>query len=207
MSPACAIIVMAKAPVAGFAKTRLIPALGEHGAAQLARRLLDHAVAQAVAADCGPVQLWCTPDVTHEAFVHLARQHRITLTPQGDGDLGARMARALAHGLGCCERAVLIGTDTPALNAAYLREAADALREHDAVFGPALDGGYTLVGLRRAAPALFERMTWSTPQVMQLTRDRLATLGLRHAELATLADIDEPADLIHLTHHNAWKND
>ncbi|HEY0859206.1 MAG TPA: TIGR04282 family arsenosugar biosynthesis glycosyltransferase [Albitalea sp.] len=195
MNPACPIVVMAKAPVAGFAKTRLIPALGAEGAAALAARLLEHAVEQAVAAGTGPVGLCCTPDVNHAAFVRLAKQHALLLTPQGDGDLGARMARALAHRLAEFERCLLIGADIPGLNATYLRSAADALRTHDAVFGPALDGGYTLVGLRRPAPDLFEQMTWSTPEVMQHTRERLARLGLRHVELAPLADIDEPADL------------
>ncbi|CAG0930264.1 2-phospho-L-lactate guanylyltransferase [Planctomycetaceae bacterium] len=198
MNTACPIVVMAKAPVAGFAKTRLIPALGPAGAAELAARLLDHAVEQAVAAGTGPVGLCCTPDANHPAFMRLARRHGLMLTPQGDGDLGARMTRALAHRLAEFERCLLIGADIPGLDAAYLRVAADALRDHDAVFGPALDGGYTLVGLRRPAPQLFEQMIWSRPEVMQHTRERLARLGLRHVELAPLADIDEPADLAEL---------
>ena len=90
---------------------------------------------------------------------------------------------------------LLIGTDAPGVDAAYLRAAAAALATHDAVFGPALDGGYTLVGLRQPTPALFAQMPWSTPQVMGETRKRLAHLGLRHAELPALSDIDEPADL------------
>ena len=198
MKAACPIVVMAKAPLAGFAKTRLIPALGAEGAAALAARLLEHAVEQAVAAGTGPVGLCCTPDVNHAAFVRLAERYALLLTPQGDGDLGERMARALAHRLAEFERCLLIGADIPGLDAAYLRGAARALLDHDAVFGPALDGGYTLVGLRRPAPQLFEQMAWSTPDVMQHTRERLARLGLRHVELAPLADIDEPAGLAEL---------
>jgi glycosyltransferase A (GT-A) superfamily protein (DUF2064 family) len=113
------------------------------------------------------------------------------------------MARAFERGLREHGRVIVIGTDAPALDAAYLRGAAAALADHDAVFGPALDGGYTLVGLRRRAPALFEGMAWSTARVMDETRARLARLGLRHAELAPLADIDEPADLRHLP--AAWR--
>ena len=90
----------------------------------------------------------------------------------------------------------------PALDAAVLRQAAAALSGHDAVFVPALDGGYGLVGLRQATAAalhcLFDGMCWSTPQVMAQTRQRLAAAGLRHAELPALPDIDEPADLVHL---------
>ena len=199
----CTVIVFAKAPVAGYAKTRLVPALGADGAAMLARRLLETALAAALVAAIGPVELCCAPDERHPAFAGVPRIDASRLTGQGDGDLGTRMARALDRSLRHDAGAIVIGTDAPALDAAYLREAAAALVSHDAVFGPALDGGYALVGLRRPAPALFEGIAWSTPQVMGQTRERLARLGLRHAELATLADIDEPADLRHLP--AAWR--
>ena len=198
MTADCALIVFAKAPLPGFAKTRLIPALGAAGAARLAERLLRHAVAQAVAAEVGPVILCCTPDSGHPAFARLAAEHGIGLTVQGEGDLGARMDRALKQALQRHPAALLIGTDAPGLNAALLRQARELLRTHDAVFGPALDGGYTLVGLTRPAPGLFETMAWSTSTVMAETRARLGRLALRHAELAGLADIDDPADLLHL---------
>lgn len=192
------VIVMAKAPVAGFAKTRLIPALGAAGAAALAERLLQHTVAQALAAALGPVELCCAPDHHHAAFASLGLLPGLVLSDQGDGDLGARMARAFERRLAGGSAALMIGTDAPALDAAVLRHAADALNHHDAVFVPALDGGYALIGLRRAAPVLFGTMPWSTPAVMARTRERLAAAGLRHAELGPLADIDEAADLVHL---------
>jgi rSAM/selenodomain-associated transferase 1 len=194
----CAVIVMAKAPVAGLAKTRLIPALGAAGAAALAARMLGHAVGQALAAELGPVILWGAPDVSHPAFATLATDRRVTLHPQGEGDLGARMRRAFDRGLATHRRAVLIGTDAPALDAAVLRAAADSLTTHDAVFAPAHDGGYALIGLRRVEPRLFDAMPWSTAQVMEITRERLREGGLRWHELPPLHDIDEPADLIHL---------
>ena len=89
-------------------------------------------------------------------------------------------------------------TDAPALDAAYLRQAAQALDAADAVFGPAVDGGYTLVGLKRPAPELFAMMQWSHPRVMADTRERIAARRLHHVELPVLHDIDEPADLVHL---------
>ncbi|MDP1647825.1 MAG: TIGR04282 family arsenosugar biosynthesis glycosyltransferase, partial [Rubrivivax sp.] len=199
---ACRIAVLAKAPVAGYAKTRLTPALGAAGAAALAERLLEHAVAQAMAAGLGPVVLWAAPDTTHPAFVRLRDRHGLGLAAQGAGDLGARMARVFEQTLATGGAPLLLmGTDAPALDAAMLRRAAAALGEHDAVFVPALDGGYALVGLRGWGPgplSLFTDMAWSTPQVMAQTRARLATAGLRHAELPAVADIDEPADLAHL---------
>jgi rSAM/selenodomain-associated transferase 1 len=192
----CGLTLLAKAPVPGFAKTRLIPALGAEGAARLAAQLLAHAVAAAHAAGFDSLRLLGAPDASHPALQRHAEQAE--LGAQGDGDLGARMHRALAFDLQRHEGALLIGTDAPALDASRLREAADALHEVDAVFVPALDGGYALVGLRRPCEALFSGMAWSTAQVMADTRARARDAGLRWIELAPVADIDEPADLAHL---------
>ena len=201
MRSACVVIVMAKAPVAGYAKTRLIPALGAAGAAVLARRLLDHTVAQAVAAGLGTVDLCCAPDHSHAAFTTWAQRSGAVLSSQSECDLGARMSDAFDRWWAHSDRVLLIGTDAPAIDAAMLRQAAQALEEYDAAFVPALDGGYALIGLRRAAPSLFSDMVWSTSNVMAVTRGRLLAAGLRCTELAPVADIDEPADLVHLPAH------
>ena len=198
MNTRCTVIVMAKAPLPGFAKTRLIPALGVEGAAAIAHRLLDRAVEQALAADLGGVDLCCAPDSRHAAFARLGESPRVALSPQGEGDLGARMARAFERWLAHVPQVLLIGTDAPALDAALLRQAARALADTDAVFVPAHDGGYALVGLRRPTPSLFDAMLWSTSTVMAQTRERLAAAGLRYAELPAVADIDNAADLVHL---------
>jgi rSAM/selenodomain-associated transferase 1 len=193
-----AVIVFAKAPVPGVAKTRLAPALGAAGAAALAEKMLRHALAQATAADIGPVELCAAPDATHHALRAAAEASGARLTEQGPGDLGLRMHRALARSLMHHGRALLIGTDAPALDAARLRQAAQALEGHDVVFVPALDGGYALVGQRRADPRWFTDMAWSHARVMDVTRERLRAAGVCWAELAPVADIDEPADLVHL---------
>lgn len=193
-----AIIVFAKAPVAGLAKTRLAPALGAEGAAALAERMLRHALAQAVTADVGPVELCAAPDACHPALQAAAATLGAGLAEQGGGDLGLRMHRALARSLKCHPRALLIGTDAPALDAAMLRQASKALQDHDVVFVPALDGGYALVGQRRADPRCFSDMAWSHDRVMAETRERLRAAGMHWAELPPVADIDEPADLAHL---------
>ena len=203
-----ALIIFAKAPVAGQAKTRLMPALGAEGAARLAQQLLMHAVQQAAQVPWAALELCVSPDTSHPAFAQAqnrAREKvkdtvsgRLTLSLQGDGDLGQRMHRALLRGLSRHAAVLLMGTDAPGLNATVLQEAAQALMTRDAVFVPALDGGYALVGLRRPAPELFEGMVWSTPEVMAHTRQRARQAGLQWAELPALADIDEPADLVHL---------
>ena len=203
MSAPCAVIVFAKAPIPGFAKTRLMPALGAEGAARLAERMLVHAVQQAVAANLGPVELCAAPDTSHPVFARLGASLPVALHAQGPGDLGARMDRAFNRHLvrtaaPSLAGALLIGTDAPGLDAALLRRAAKALSGHGAVFVPALDGGYALVGLRRPAPWLFDRMGWSTETVMADTRQRLADHGMSAVELPPLADIDEPADMVHV---------
>ncbi|MCU0919639.1 MAG: TIGR04282 family arsenosugar biosynthesis glycosyltransferase [Methylibium sp.] len=193
-----AVIVFAKAPVPGLAKTRLAPALGAAGAAALAERMLHHALAQAVAADVGPVELCAAPDASHPALQAAAAEVGAGLTEQGTGDLGLRMHRALARSLTRHGRALLIGTDAPALSALVLRQASSALLDHEAVFVPAQDGGYALVGQRRADPRWFSDMAWSHNRVMEETRQRLRAAGVRWAELPPVADIDEPGDLMHL---------
>jgi rSAM/selenodomain-associated transferase 1 len=197
------LIVMAKAPLPGLAKTRLIPALGADGAARLAASLLEHTMRQARAAELGPVWLACAPDTTHPAFAAQAAQGGVELREQGQGDLGARMQRMVESALAVAgvQRTIVIGADAPGLDAVVLRRADAALGQLegiDAVFVPALDGGYALIGLRRAAPPLFGAMPWSTAQVMAVTRRRLAAAGLRHVELDPVRDIDDPADLLHL---------
>lgn len=197
--PATALIVFAKAPQPGQAKTRLIPALGAAGAAALAERLLHHTMEAALAAGCAAVELCVTPAAAHHAFLRYAGRPGCTIGLQGDGDLGARMDRALTRALARWPQALLIGTDAPALDAAQLRAAAGALAAPaDAVFVPALDGGYALVGLRRPAPALFADLAWSTAGVMAETRRRAEAAGLRWTELPAVPDIDEAADLVHL---------
>jgi len=185
--------VAAKAPIAGFAKTRLIPVLGARGAAVLQERLVERAVETACAAAIGPVTLWTTPDESHPVFQSIGARLGITLARQADGDLGARMLAAITAANTCV---LLIGSDCPALTLDHLRAAADVLRDRaPAVVIPAEDGGYALIGLRTSEPALFSDMPWSTPLVMNETRRRLRTLGLTWHEPVTLWDVDLPQDL------------
>jgi uncharacterized protein len=196
MNEPVAVAVLAKAPVAGFAKTRLIPVLGADGAARLQASLIERAVTTACAAGIGPVTLWATPDQNHPALQAIGARFDLALAPQCDGDLGARMLAALAAGRG---PALVIGTDCPALMPEHLRAAAEVLRRGtDVVVLPAEDGGYVLIGTRVSQPALFSNMRWSTAQVMAETRHRLETLGLTWQEPVTLWDLDVPADLARL---------
>ncbi|HXX06753.1 MAG TPA: TIGR04282 family arsenosugar biosynthesis glycosyltransferase [Pseudolabrys sp.] len=190
------IAILAKAPVLGFAKTRLIPAIGAHAAAVLQERLTERAVATAISADVGPVTLWCAPDATHSTFVKLVTSKRITLKPQPHGDLGARMFAATAARSG---PVLVIGTDCPALTDTHLRGAASALRDGmDVILIPAEDGGFILIGTRSAQRALFTDIAWGTDTVMAQTRARIVGLRLGLAERAPLWDVDNEADLARL---------
>lgn len=198
MTSSCALIVFAKAPVPGYVKTRLARAIGDEAAARLAQRMLMETLGNAAAAGIGPVELCCAPDDSAPILRAAAAAHGICLTRQGVGDLGARMQRALARSLCKHSRALLIGTDAPGLGPAELRAAAGLLTSHSAVFTPAVDGGYVLVGLSAPQPALFDGIEWSTPRVMAQTRERARSLGLVLGELPPLADVDEPEDLVHV---------
>jgi rSAM/selenodomain-associated transferase 1 len=193
MNDPVAVAVLAKAPLPGFAKTRLIPALGADGAASLQARLVERAVATACAAVIGPVTLWATPDESHPLFQAIGAHLGVALARQGDGDLGARMLAAIAA---ANAPALVIGTDCPALTSEHLRAAADVLRGGgDAVVIPTEDGGYALIGMRAPAHALFSDMHWSAASVMDETRRRLSALGLTWQEPVTLWDVDLPEDL------------
>lgn len=190
-----AVLVFARAPVAGAVKTRLIPVIGEHGAAALQRSLVERALAVAREAGLGPVELWCAPDTGDPFFDACQRRFGVSLHRQCDGDLGARMLHALEDALTRSRHALLIGSDCPSLSAWDLREAARVLREgQDAVFCPAEDGGYMLVGVSHAMPALFDPMAWGSDTVMEETRRRLRNLGWRWHELPPHWDVDRPED-------------
>jgi hypothetical protein len=191
------IVVFAKAPQPGRVKTRLAAAVGAEVAARLHGRLLERAIATALAARCGAVELHGSP-ARHGYLRRVARRHGIRLVSQSEGDVGTRMHAAFRRGLRRHARMILIGSDCPALAPADLRRAGRLLRGCDAVIAPAEDGGYPLIGLKRASAAVFEGVAWSTEAVMLQTRERLARLGWRWRELRTLWDVDRPADLARL---------
>jgi len=190
------IAVFAKAPIPGAVKTRLIPALGADGAATLHRTLVERALKCAVAADIGPVELWCAPD-ERDPFFHACRDRfGVRLACQREGDLGTRMRAAFDAMLAEGGRALLIGSDIPAMTLAYVRGADKALADgSEVVIGPAEDGGYVLIGLSKVVPELFEGIDWGGPGVLQATRLRIERLGWRHLELPVLWDVDRPEDL------------
>lgn len=191
------LIIFTRYPEPGKAKTRLIPALGAEGAAQLHCQMAEHTLGQArslrshlsinlevrfIGETVEAMQSWLGYDLHYQS--------------QGEGDLGDRLIHAsqTAFATGATS-VVIIGTDCPQLDTHILQQAFEQLRSHDLVMGPAMDGGYYLIGLRQFVPELFQGIAWSTSQVLQQTVKVAERLGLTIAYLPTLSDVDYPEDL------------
>jgi rSAM/selenodomain-associated transferase 1 len=188
------VIVFARAPVAGRAKTRLAARLGDAGAARLQARLTGMALRTALASRCGPVELHATSQ--HAFLAHATRRLKVTLRVQRGRDLGERMDRAIRTALRRCRSVVLIGSDCPELRPADLRRALRWLRSgNEVVLAPAEDGGYALVGARCVVAGLFSDIGWGSSQVYAQSVKRLDDAGCRWRALRTVWDVDRPEDL------------
>jgi rSAM/selenodomain-associated transferase 1 len=188
------ILVFAREPAAGKAKTRLIPALGAEGAARLARVMLGHALVEAAAAKVGPVELVGDPDPEAWAL----SVEGLETSPQVGADLGERMGEAVERALARDERAIVTGTDCPKLNAARIAEAARALETHDVAIVPATDGGYVLIGFRRFDQSIFANVDWGKEAVLAATLRNIEALCWSVWQGEPLPDVDEPDDLKHV---------
>ncbi len=190
------LIIFTRYPVSGQAKTRLIPALGADGAAALQRRMTQHTLSLAKTCDCRLQIRFCGGNLA---------QMRSWLGPhldyqlQGEGDLGERMAQAFRAGFDQGDQQiVIIGTDCPWIDRQTIAAAFAALTSHDLVLGPATDGGYYLIGLRKLVPELFQAIPWSTATVCAKTVEIAQAVGISCTLLPALSDIDRPEDLARL---------
>ncbi|MEP7027396.1 MAG: TIGR04282 family arsenosugar biosynthesis glycosyltransferase [Candidatus Eisenbacteria bacterium] len=190
-----AVIVFLKAPVAGEVKTRLSPGIAPAAAALLYRAMVEDLLARLERLASADVLLHHAPESSRGAIARWLGPDR-RLARQRGADLGARMSHAFRSafhdGYG---RVVIVGSDVPELTGRIVRAGLAALRRHDVALAPAHDGGYYLIGLREPRPGLFHEMRWSTRGVHAETVRRLTRLGLTHAELPPLEDIDTYASL------------
>ena len=191
------VIIFAKFPAKGMAKTRLQPALGIDGAARMARQLLLHSVEQALAAGFS-VEMCVSPEPTDPCWNELSLPKSLSWSAQAEGDLGLRMLTASQNALDKFEKVILIGTDCPDLMNEQIQSAAQQLKQYDTTMIPAVDGGYVLLGLKQSDAHLFSDMTWSVSDVAAVTQQRVKDLNWSLALLEPLADIDEPDDLQYL---------
>lgn len=194
------LILFTRFPEPGRTKTRLIPALGAQGAAALQRRMSEAIIARMTEFAAGyPVDLEIRYAGGNQEAMEAWFSDDIPCLPQGGGNLGDRLrqafAQAFVHG---DRRVVIIGADCPGLTPAFLAQAFAALNQKDLVLGPAMDGGYYLIGLNRPAPSLFSGIPWGSGNVLTATLNQAKILNLSNHLLEPLADVDRPEDLRHI---------
>ena len=198
LQPKGSIMVFARAPIPGKTKTRLIPALGKKGAAHLHALLIDQTLSRIHSIGAVDITLWCTPSTEDPFLQSCAERYGATLKTQHGQDLGSRMQQAFETTLQSNPWAIILGTDCPELESSDVQQAVDALNNGaDAVAGPAFDGGYYLLGLRRTSASLFRQMPWGTENVWEITRNRLEKLGWNTTTTTWRHDLDRPEDLDH----------
>ncbi len=193
-------IVFTRYPAAGKIKTRLIPALGEERAAALHKKMAEHTISQVRALQRlvpGDIEVWYVGG--NLALMQGWLGDDLTYQLQPDGDLGDRMRLAFQsifdRGY---KKAAIVGTDCPTLTTEILAQSFEALDDRPIALGPAIDGGYYLIGLQYLIPELFTGIPWSTANVLQETVKIATDLGIVPTLLPYLADIDLPQDLAHL---------
>lgn len=181
------LVLFARHPTPGECKTRLIPAIGAEAAAELHRDLTERTV-QLLCSSGAPVTIAST-GASPAAFKAWLGA-KVSIEEQVSGGLSQRL-------LAFTDRApvIIFGADTPDLTSAHVSRAVEGLTTHDVVIGPATDGGYYLIGMRKPYPELVVNIPWSTDQVLRETLRRLDALGVEPLLLDPLSDCDRPADL------------
>lgn len=191
------LIIFTRYPTPGTVKTRLIPALGPDRATGLHRDMTRHVMDVARQGLRGqPVDIEIHFTGGDADGMQALYGDDMAYVPQQGRDLGERMRSAITGSLESgAHAAVLVGTDCPGVTGAILRQAFFALEEADCVLGPASDGGYYLVAIKRDVPEIFSFMPWGTPAVREMTLGALGRLGMKTVLLDELSDVDTPADL------------
>lgn len=191
-----ALLVFTRTPVPGQVKTRLLPVLDAQRAAAIQAELLQRTLDAARRSIADHIELWCAPTTQHPVLLDLGRRFSLALRTQEGEDLGARMCFAMEQTLERYRRVVLVGSDCIDLVTADIDLALEQLAAGtDVVLGPALDGGYYLIGLSRPCGQLFAGIEWGTDTVLQDTRAWVAQSGLTLYELPERRDLDRPGDL------------
>ncbi|MEM9120617.1 MAG: TIGR04282 family arsenosugar biosynthesis glycosyltransferase [Cyanobacteria bacterium P01_F01_bin.56] len=192
----CCLLFFIRYPQPGRTKTRLISALGAEGAAQLQKEMAEYLLGK-LRDSQWQVQVYFTGALLAQMQAWLGPN--LVYCAQADGDLGCRLWRAFEQAFSAgAQRIVAVGADCPSLDARHIDQAFNQLESHNAVLGPANDGGYYLIGLRQEScqhQALFQGIDWSTPRVLQQTQAKARQLNLSLAELEMLSDVDRPQDL------------
>jgi uncharacterized protein len=187
------LLVFAKAPVVGKVKTRLQPLVDPRQSMRIHCALVEHCLAMAATVGVAKIELWVGGP--HQWWQQLQKKYPISIHQQQGADLGERMCHAVENSLQRSAGVVIIGTDCPYITADYVQKSFSALAARDIVVGPADDGGYVLIGMRRAWPEIFSGVSWGSDCVLAQTKKNIQRANLSWQELDSLGDIDRPEDL------------
>jgi len=191
------LIVFIKSPVPGKCKTRLIPFLTAQQACEFYKSLVTHCINTIDALNDIDIALYIYPDTQHPFIQTLQLKRPLSLHKQQGSNLGDRMHHAIQSALKTYKQCVLIGTDCPVLDAAYINKAFKALHQHDMVLGPAKDGGYVLIGANKIQADLFANINWGSDRVLKQSLNNNNAAGYKTHLLNPLWDIDTPEDYLH----------
>lgn len=198
------VILFTRYPEPGRTKTRLIPALGMEGAADLQRQMTEYIFSQLkVLQQNRTVNIEVRYDGGNRNDMEQWLSSDINLLPQGQGNLGNKLQRCFTDAFSAkMKRVVIVGADCPALSSEIIEKSLDILTQNDLVLGPAQDGGYYLVGLSQPIPSLFDNIPWGTDQVLDTTLTRAKKINVTISLLEPLADVDRPEDIHHFRHNS-----
>lgn len=196
--PNTRIIVFTKPPIPGKCKTRLIPHLGEEGAAKLQETLITKIINDLDLYQLCPVEIWQSETTDYFSQFILKYNKNIDIHTQTGVDLGVRMSNAFKDSLKRSSKILIIGSDCIEYSKEYLTSAIQSLKNHDVVLGPAYDGGYVLIGATSHYPGIFENICWGTNKVLSETVIKLRQYKISYTQLNPLHDIDTPADLVNI---------
>lgn len=193
--PDTRISVFTKPPVPGKCKTRLIPHLGEEGAAHLQEKLIKKIINDLYEFQLCPFDVWQSEPTEYFSCLVSNFNSDIKIHTQAGFDLGARMSNAIKDNLKISKKLIIIGSDCIEYSKAYLTSAIESLDNYDVVVGPAYDGGYVLIGATVHYPKIFQDISWGTETVLADTVSKLRLNYISFTQLKTLNDIDTPEDL------------
>lgn len=189
------LLIFTKSPILGEVKTRLQPDYSPEDSLMVHKALLFNTLEVTKKLDDIDVELCCAPDRNTSFFLSCENNYPITLSNQEGADLGERMAFASSVTLQTYEKVLVIGIDCPDIDENYILQAFTALEDNDAVIGPAMDGGYVLLGLRKFSPEIFNDILWGVDSVFEETKAAFNLLDWSWHELEKKYDVDLPEDL------------
>ena len=200
------VLCFCKHPIAGLVKSRLAKEIGEEQAVEAYKILLDETVNTLNTLNF-KVFLYCYPDINHSTFNRYEAEFNFTLKNQHGKDLGTKMHKAIESHLNANTNVVLIGSDCLEIDAAYIHKAFEYLDTgSDIVLGPAVDGGYALIGTNKMDRSIFEDINWSTNQVLAQTKEKINNLNWRYSLLNKVRDLDNLDDYKYFTTHDKYLN-